>query len=359
MAEKNAFNLGKKNSRVTSVDVAKGLCMFVVIMSHTVHAEGEKSFPLISRGMAMSFHMPLFFILSAYTFHFSENMEQFKKAAIKSAKRLLIPSLIIFVIRIFMYDKILTEGGVSLEYFIKKSLSLLFSSGVGINFAGLDVPAFGMIWFLMVLFVARVLFDYIHLVFEEKYVFPLCALFSIVGVTLGKSTTTFLAIDIAFAILPLFCFGYKLRNVNFENKKPLIIIRDALIAGAVWGGLLYVTFPDYRHVSYLELAPRNYPIYPLCFIIAIAGTVMFCKICCLIDKIPGLAIILRFIGKNSLYLYMIHCLDMIWDKLWVDYSSQKIQVLMRCLTDFGAFLILIVILYAPKLLIGKKVKEVN
>ena len=133
MAEKNAFNLGKKNSRVTWVDVAKGLCMFVVIMSHTVHAEGEKSFPLISRGMAMSFHMPLFFILSAYTFHFSENMEQFKKAAIKSAKRLLIPSLIIFVIRIFMYDKILTEGGVSLEYFIKKSLSLLFSSGVEIR----------------------------------------------------------------------------------------------------------------------------------------------------------------------------------------------------------------------------------
>lgn len=85
---------------------------------------------------------------------------------------------------------------------------------------------------------------------------------------------------------------------------------------AVWGGLLYITFPEPYRVTYLELASRNYPIYPLCFIIAILGTLMFCKFGCLIDRIPVVNTVLRFIGKNSLYLYMIHCLDKMWDEFW-------------------------------------------
>lgn len=352
----DTVKMSGKRKRITWADVAKGLCMFLVILAHTVHEEGGKSLPLISRGIVMSFHMPLYFILSAYTFRMSENKDQFKRSVKRAAKHLLIPSLLIFVVRIFFYDGIIIEKQGDFTYWIRKSLSLLMSSGVSVKHAGMVIPAMGMIWFLVALFVGRVIFDYIHMVYGDKYLLSICVLGSVSGVTLGKVTTTFMCVDIAFAILPLFYFGYRLKTVNFSDKKSVLILRDALIAGLVWGLLLYITFPDYEKVSYLELAPRNYPIYPLCFIIAILGTVMFCKLCCLIDKVPVINMVLRFIGKNSLYLYMVHCLDKIWDKFWMVGDSQKVQILMRWATDLAVFAVVMAVMMVGKMMIGTKDK---
>ena len=352
MNETNVKTMTKK--RITWVDVAKGLCMFLVIAVHTLGVGQGGKMTMVARGVIMSFHMPLYFILSAYTYKPSENMEQFKKSAIRAAKHLLIPTVIIFIVRIIFYDRIIIERQGDLGYWIRKSLSFLMSSGVSTKYAGLEVPAFGMIWFLVVLFVGRTIFDYLYLVFGEKYLLSICVLGSVAGVTLGKIATTFMCFDIALAILPLLYFGYRLKSVDFSGKKAVLIIRDALICMMIWGALLYVTFPEYKKISYLELASRNYPIYPLCFIIAILGTVMFCKICCLMDKVPGANTALRFIGKNSLYLYMIHCLDKIWDKLWTFDASLKLQALMRCLTDLGAFVVLMLVMWGMKNITKKR-----
>ncbi len=331
--------------------------MFVVISAHAVDLSLFGEMARDYRAAAMSFHMPLYFILSAYTFRFSVDMQQFKRSVAKSAKHLLIPSVIIFVLRIFLYDGLSFDNMGSLEYWKDKALSFLFASGVKTKFAGKEISEFGMIWFLVVLFASRALFDYLHLVFEEKQFLAVCVICSVAGVGLGKTTTTFMCFDIALAILPLLYFGYWLKKSNFANKPALTILREALMCMVAWWALLYMTFPDYKKISYLELAPRSFPVYPLCFIIAILGTVMFCKFCCLIDKIPGINSVLRFIGKNSMYLYMVHSLDRTWDKYWDFGDDQKVKMAMRCLTDFGVFLVFMLVLCLVGLVIKKPGRE--
>ncbi len=352
-----AVSVKSNKRRVTWVDIAKGLCMFVVISAHTAKLGSDSKLALDYRAAAMSFHMPLYFILSAYTFRFSENMAQFKKSVIRSAKHLLIPSVVIFILRIFLYDGITLSNIDNIAYWKEKALSFLFASGVSTKFAGKEIMEFGMIWFLVVLFASRAIFDYLHLVFEEKQFFAVCMICSVAGVGLGKTTTTFVCFDISLAILPLLYFGYKLKGMNFSDKSTLIILRDALACMALWGFLVYITLPDYRKVSYLELAPRLYPIYPLCFIIAIFGTIMFCKFSCLIDKIPGVNYVLRFIGKNSMYLYMAHCLDRTWDKYWDFGDTNTERMVMRCLTDFGVFLAFMLVLWLVGLIIKQSGRE--
>ena len=49
-------------NRIAWVDVAKGIAILLVIIGHTVN------FGSATRNFIFSFHMPLFFILSGYTF---------------------------------------------------------------------------------------------------------------------------------------------------------------------------------------------------------------------------------------------------------------------------------------------------
>ena len=82
-----------------------------------------------------------------------------------------------------------------------------------------------------------------------------------------------------------------------------------MVAGIIWLLTFYITFPNVNEQTYLELAVRRYGLFPLGFICAIAGTLVVCELSKCIDRIPILSGIIGFIGANSLYLFVIHCLD--------------------------------------------------
>lgn len=88
--------------------------------------------------------------------------------------------------------------------------------------------------------------------------------------------------------------------------------------------------------SYLELAARRYPLYPMCFITA-CGAILFLfsvakkleekfnRTCCVR--------ILKFYGRNSLTLFTIHAMDYLWDNLYTTINSLGLEVLVRVLLD--------------------------
>ena len=58
-------------NRIAWIDVAKGITILLVIIGHTL------TFGSATRNFIFSFHMPLFFILSGYTFNVAEDFPAF------------------------------------------------------------------------------------------------------------------------------------------------------------------------------------------------------------------------------------------------------------------------------------------
>ena len=87
------------NKRVLWIDCAKGIGILSVILGHTVLSIGPDYDKMI-RGIIFSFHMPLFFILSAAVVGTSRNEAEFLKKAERSFQHLILPALYIYVLRL-------------------------------------------------------------------------------------------------------------------------------------------------------------------------------------------------------------------------------------------------------------------
>ena len=312
--------------RIDWIDFAKGITILLVIVSHCVN--GSHGGDLI-RGLIFSFHMPLFFILSCMTFRCSVDMDEFRKKSKKAAKHLLVPAVIIVVLRIVLQD---TANGVqvllSTSYWKRKLMTMLLSSGY-VSWVGImKVDALGIPWFLVALFVSRTLFDYLHLNCMSGNLLINCCLFSLVGVLFGRSGHMPFSLDIAMAILPLLWIGNQLKHYDFSRHAA----KKMLAYGIVWLLTFFVMYDSGE--AYLEFAIRRYPMFPLSYVTAICGTMMVCEGSILaIDWLGKWAKPMMYLGKNSLYMLGVHCMDGLWRFWWKD----GISTLRRVAADILVF----------------------
>ena len=148
--------------RVSWIDCAKGIGILSVILGHTVLSIGPDYDKMI-RGIIFSFHMPLFFILSAAVVRTSRDGSEFLKKAERSFLHLVLPAIYIYVLRLLIYIvpnfKVIEWD----KFFAEKLNILMYSSGSPVCLPDYTIPAFGMMWFFVVLFLARTFFDYICL----------------------------------------------------------------------------------------------------------------------------------------------------------------------------------------------------
>lgn len=68
-------------------------------------------------------------------------------------------------------------------------------------------------------------------------------------------------------------------------------------------------FTMHKTGTYLELAVRRYPLYPLCLIGAASGTMFIGSISALISRSAVLSLPLRYLGAHSMNMLFIHCFD--------------------------------------------------
>ena len=148
-----------KKARIEYIDIAKGIGMILVIIGHCA------GIPNWLNRFVFSVHMPLFFILSGYTFSTKRN-PSIKESIKKNAKALLIPYAVscIIIIAVNTILAVIRHQDV-LHEFELWTVSAIYGSGTHylpvFDTWGIPITFIGALWFLLAMFFARILFDLI------------------------------------------------------------------------------------------------------------------------------------------------------------------------------------------------------
>lgn len=146
------------------------------------------------------------------TSSFSKDTMGFCRKLKKSFFHLIIPVFIIYGIIITIHV-INNHNSIEWKSYTASVInSLVFSSGVDVKIAGATIPALGILWFLVVLFIGRAFIDFLHLKLGVVPFLILCGLCSTAGLMLAKIQWLPLSLDIMMAIIPLFLFGIVLKK---------------------------------------------------------------------------------------------------------------------------------------------------
>lgn len=293
-----------KINRLRWVDIFKGGVMLLVIIGHTA------PFGSLTRNIIFSFHMPIFFILSGFCTHMVSSGQEMKSFISKHFSKLIIPVLLLSLI--FMGVAFIQSGlDVSqIQRIVKVGIDkLAWASGVKVK----NHPALGMPWFLVSLFTASIIFQYLFLkIKDEKCLLYSVGLISFTGVYLGVSHHWLpLNLDVSLVCVFFIYVGYLWKKYNrwFEKYDSWIFL-GALGLWLYWlgGG------------NYIELATRRYPGFSLAFAEAIAGSVVMYGLARIIEKGKVPTKILSFIGRHTFILFNIHCIDGYWMFLWKSHN---------------------------------------
>lgn len=293
--------------RVGWIDAAKGLAMLAVILGHT-YLYGNPLHAII-----YSFNVPLFFILAGYTFRAKPAKENIKV----SAQRLLLPyvGLCIFLIianALRSPDKV--------QSVLSHLMAVLFASG-GVIEQG-NIPMLGLSWFLMALFVARIVFNAIIDACEKNSVNPL--LTGLVFLALAIASVfeyKYLPLPFAFdqAMIAMFFMflGYAAKKYDWVGKMKAWML---IILFVAWGALLLCKI--FFSIGNMFFTPSFFAGLPL----TIIASFTLIKLCELLDgKIGIFGTFFEFCGRNSLLLLVLHQVE----AAFIDWGSISFAILGR------------------------------
>ncbi len=320
-----------ESDRIDWIDIAKGIAIILVILGHTVGF--DTTIESIIRGVIFSFHMPLFFILSCVTFRLSINNDQFVKKTEKAFKHLIVPAVVLYGLRVAInivchYSTIEWKS-----YVIEKINVLVYGSGVNVDVMGISIPAMGMFWFLIVLFLGRSFFDYLHLKLTNKSFVVVIVICTLLGIAFGKFQWLPFSFDLALAVMPFFYFGNYLKSIDMKQKTVLF----GSVSFIIWVGTLIMCYIVKK--NYMELACRRYILFPVCYITAIAATMFVGYFSVIVSELKIMKPII-YIGRNSMYMLWVHIMDYVVQFVWNRTGNSYINAMLRITIDTVLFLIL-------------------
>lgn len=285
----------KRNS---TVDIAKGVGIVLVIIGHLNHFFSYEDMTLI---MIYSFHMPLFIILSGYVFNFHSELS-INEYCYKRFGQIIRPYFI-FAIITLSYDIIRNGGAVRGD----EIFGIFIGNGID-NHLSFNIA----LWFLPMLFLCNIIFGIIvklsgYIVqMKMSYVFLIivCVVMTIIGYYLiihqkrfpwGVETAMF------SQIFMLLGYIYKLQNdkhnTDIKNKKIFICVYP--IIAFIWWFIA-------KFNGRVDMNAGRYGNCILFFVTAVCGFCLIWQISNFISKIPVFKTIFSVLGKNSLYILAYH-----------------------------------------------------
>lgn len=317
----------RQQCRIDWIDFAKGLTIMLVVIGHSVHGA--------LRGAIFSFHMPLFFILSSLTYRSSSDVSEFKQKTKKAYVHLVIPALVLFGLGtvIEILEMVLTGTYPDCrDYVLGKLLTILFASGARFFIGEMEITRLGIPWILIALFFGRTLFDWIHLRVKGKVLSVGCIFLTVVGIAIGQKWWLPMSLDIALASVFFLLWGQWMKNADVQRRPAL----QMLIAMLIWAVTLLIM--KCLTNTYLEMAMRRYPLFPLCYVTAITGTWLISAFSVLVTRYAGaLTKPILFCGKNSLLL-CVHTVDYLWEQAYTAFGGREIvSGVIRLVLDFFIF----------------------
>lgn len=190
-----------KGKRIGSIDVVKGITIFLVIMGH---AAGNLDKPFYRLAL-YAFHMPLFFLVSGMV------LRPAKEYSRSSWKKFLSKNILALMVPYFIWGAIYSQ-------FSYRNLGwILYGSWQGLGKAGTLTS----LWFLPCLFLARVMMELLFQLFSKIRVHPRILAFgaSIIAFAVGLSlpyngeTGYFWCADVAVVALGFLLLGFAVQGM--------------------------------------------------------------------------------------------------------------------------------------------------
>lgn len=228
------------SQRDISIDIAKGICIFLMVMGHA--DVPESVFKWI-----YSFHMPFFFMASGMFFNPSK-YTTWKSLLLARGKTLLIPYFSLSIIVAGLYCLV---GEVNFK--------AMFTGWGGIA-----------LWFIPVLFVSELVFYLIWKVVgscEHSKVYAMvCSVIVLLGgYGLSKTHTHWL---LQLDVVGMGCFFYSVGYLLRHMLKTITL--------KWWwtGGLMIIYFIAIQALRTLDMCPNSFGTFPISQIMAIVGSVL-------------------------------------------------------------------------------------
>ena len=209
--------------RLFWIDYAKVLLIYLVVVAHT-----SQITPTVDV-LICGFHMPAFFIISGFLHRFSNSV---KKTFVKSFQRLIVPALFFTTLNyiIFLLRYVLKNGWYTCDCLIKPLLGLIIYD------RSISTPICGVIWFLVVLFLAKIFMESINKLCKNQLI--VFAFICIVVIILNFIKADFGILyyfQRLLVALPFIFIGFWLKQ-SIENRQ---ISKKVVCWG---GGLLIITY---------------------------------------------------------------------------------------------------------------------
>lgn len=296
-----------KKNREEWLDVLKGLAIILVVLGHGP-IFNEDLFDFI-----WAFHMPLFFLISGYTFHKKNSKEFFSN----KWKRLMLPYFFTCVLLLFvaLIQSIKNNGLIWLN--IRDVIIRWVWAGIYGSCWSYDTPFkiydIGAIWFLCTLFCASILFNYVVMLNSEHQLWLVAIL-----VYLGINTKSFIwlpwNLQSAMVAVVFMYIGYMTKmygwlNNNNENSHcvPIIILGIISMIGI------------HNH-SMVIMGNNSYTFGVLSLIIAISISYFKTIISKFIVRyLKNISRFLSFLGKNTLIILCFHLIELDFIP-WINYA---------------------------------------
>lgn len=288
------------NSRIEYWDMAKGIAIMLMILGHA-------PVPDYLSTIIFSFHMPLFMVVNGY---FVKNYN-IKRTFKRSVKTLLVPYAAVCILSAVIYTFIGADDVSAGTLFMIKIKAMLGGmSKLSTRFLSFD--SVWVVWFVCCLFLARNIYVMLMKLSEKYHVicpWGILAL-SFAGYVIGKYYAFMpWSLDVALVSLIFIGVGNWMRKESFFEKSYCYTL---IIPAVVWIYFL-------RMGISIELATRSYPLGIFSIIEAIAGSVAVISIAKLLNKSRGVTIVLSWIGRHSMIILGVHCLELMyfnWEQ-WV------------------------------------------
>ena len=294
----------KTSKRLIYPDIAKGIGIILVVLGHIEYI------PLFLRNFIVSFHMPLFFVISGILLNVNYgNYRNLKETSAIKAKKMLLPylyfSLLYTVIYILYYMATGRDGG------LQTVISYLVNT---VTLYGISV-----LWFIPALYWSEVVF--LHL--RRKYSAPGAAIISVICAAASIILNNYLALanmlygnQLIFAVVHLILFT--LLRIMFcmlfitigYFLSPLISrflaghkIRNILISVVLFALCFFVSqmngVTDLHYLVFNSL--------PLYLVSSLSGVVALIALSLILEAFPKKAVQpFIFYGKNSLTVMLTH-----------------------------------------------------
>ena len=290
-----------ENGRDSSVDIAKGIGIFLLVLGHTDFSEYGVSVIHMA-------HMPLFFFFSGYCFK-EKYLDDFRSFLIQRIKGLYVPfvkwgMLFLLLYNVFfklnIYNEFFGFHGVGSHFLsAKEILKDAFLLVTTMNTSSLLLGGY---WFLKALFISSII-SYAIIKITKSYVIYTIPLLIIASIIMTADNMPYLIVRLygrCSLASTVFLTGYlyKKKGLRLENK-PAYVIPIALILVFLGGCYCPMRIGDPRG------AAVNYFLY---YFTTFWGVMLIFSISKMINKVKMFRQFWIYVGKNTLTVLTWHLL---------------------------------------------------